>query len=77
MSCILVFVFSFHIVFVLYISGEQLEKLLDPTRLRMMCFQICLWPHETLTFDLLTSKVDSFIPVPPPHPYLHLVTSEM
>jgi len=26
--------------------------------------QTCLWPRVTLTFDLLTPKVDCFMPLP-------------
>ena len=47
-------------------SWYKLEKLLDPKGSRTIPppgLQIYLWPHVTLTFDLLTLKVDRFMPL--------------
>ena len=41
----------------------ETRQLLDPTGSRLG-LQIYLWPRVTLTFDLLTPKVDRFIPLP-------------
>jgi len=55
------------LLFCYYHHYFELEKLLDPQWLRMMPLpgiQIYLQPHVTLTFDLLTLNVDSFMPLP-------------